>query len=191
MTRVDIKVIIKIIFLFIVSYLLFAFLWIQVKDSYSYIITLLSSKITAGIKNAYMENIIKDKDIIYTYFSTLFDKRRMIFTVSIPTYIYTSNVPMTIAIMICMFFFIDRKFRAYSEAVVILILTHLFYSVTFISMQLTTAYMSKGIESINHLKITFYQFLWGFSDYMFIRFGPFFIGLYIYLRFKNANIKHS
>lgn len=181
------KQIIKVISIFVISYFLFTLLWIQVKDSYGHTIIFLSSKITAVIKNSYLENIIEDKNIIHTYFSKSFEKRRIIFTISVPTYIYTSNMPMTIAIIISLYPFVKKKIRAYSEALGVLLFMHLFYGVSFTSLRLTTAFMSKGIDPVNPLKVTCYQFLWGFSDYIFIRFGAFLIGLYIYLRFKDAN----
>ncbi len=180
------KQIIKVISIFVISYFLFTLLWVQIKDSYSHTIIILSSKVAAVIKNSYLENVIEDRNLIHTYFSKLYEKKRIIFSISVPTYIYTSNMPMTIAMIISLFPFIKRKLRAYLEALGVLIFLHLFYGVSFISLKLTTAFMSKGIDSINPFKVTFYQFLWGFSDYMFIRFGSFLIGIYIYLRFRNA-----
>jgi hypothetical protein len=45
--------------------------------------------------------------------------------------------------------------------------------------------MSRGIEPMNKIKLAFYQFLWSFTDNMVIRFEPFLIGIYVFLRFRK------
>jgi hypothetical protein len=173
----------KTLVIFLISYIAFAALWVHVKDSYGYTVTLVGSKFAAALKNAQLEDIEQGKDLIHTSFRPLTEKQGMLFPVTIPTYVYTSNVPMTFAIMVSFYLFIGRKIRAYTEAFLILFAIHLLYVFSFENMQLTYAFMKYGIQAPDKLKYTFYQFFWAFTDFMFVRFGAFFIGIYTYLRF--------
>jgi hypothetical protein len=187
MTRkhISISLIIRITVIFLAAYVISAVLWIQVKDSYAYLVTFIASKFVAGLKDARLEVITISKDAINTSFRSLTGNQYMFFPVSITTYVYTSNVPMTVAILASLYFFIQRKTRAMTEALLMLFIIHLLYVFSYESLQLTIAFMTKRMEEFNPLKVTVYQFLWGFTEYMFVRFGPFFIGIYIYLRFQK------
>jgi hypothetical protein len=175
----------KTLVIFLISYIAFAALWVQVNDSYGYTVTLIGSKFAAALKNAQLEDIVKGKDLIHTSFSPLNGKKGMLFPTTIPTNVYTSNVPMTFAVMASFYLFLRRKMRAYTEAFLILFAIHLLYVFFFETMQLTYAFMKYGIETPNKFEYSVYQFLWAFTDYMFIRFGAFFIGIYTYLRFMR------
>jgi len=183
--HISIGLIIRIIAIFLSAYIISAVLWIQVKDSYAYLVTLIASKFVGGLKDARLEVITMSKDAISTSFRSLTGNQYIFFPVSITTYVYTANVPMTVAILTSLYFFIQRKTRALIEAFLILFIIHLLYVFSYESLQLTTAFMKKGIEEFSPIKVTLYQFCWGFTEYMFIRFGPFFIGIYIYLRFQK------
>jgi len=135
------------------------------------------------LKNAQLEDIVKGNDLIHTSFRSLSKKQGMLIPTTIPTYVYTSNVPMTFAVMASLFLFTRRKIRACTEALLILFAIHLLYVFSFETMQLTYTFMKYGIETPDKFKYTFYQFLWAFTDFMFVRFGAFFIGIYTYLRF--------
>ena len=185
--HISIVSIIRITVIFLAAYVISAVLWIQVKDSYAYLVTIIASKFAAGLKDARLEVITMGKDAISTSFGSLTGNRYMLFPVSISNYLYTSNVPLTVAILASLYLFIQKKLRAITEAFLILFSTHLLYVFSYESLQLTIAFMMKRIEEFNPLKVTVYQFLWGFTDYMFIRFGPFFIGIYIYLRFQKTD----
>ncbi|PXF52168.1 MAG: hypothetical protein C4B57_11350 [Deltaproteobacteria bacterium] len=50
---------------------------------------------------------------------------------------------------------------------------------------LTEMFMHTGLEPMNKVKLAFYQFFWSFTNLMVIRFGPFLIGIYVFLRFRE------
>jgi len=183
--QISLSHIIRITAIFLAVYAISALLWIQAKDSYAYFVTFIASKFAAGLKDARLEVITMGKDTISTTFRSLIGIQYMFFPISIPTYMFTSNVPMTFAILASLSLFIRRRARAMAEASLILFMIHLIYVFSFESLNLTVAFMSNKIEDLNPFKVTVYQFLWGFTEYMFIRFGPFFIGVYIYLRFQK------
>jgi hypothetical protein len=159
--------------------------WIQVQDTYGYVITIVSSKFVAAFKDAKLEEVLQEDNVIKAIFRSLKNKKNVLFLIPLKTSIYAFNVPLTVSILACLFLFIRRKLRAYGEAIILLVGIHFFYVFFFGIMRLTEVFMGKGIEEQNPLLLTFYQFLWGFTEYTFINFGPFLIGIYIFMRFRE------
>lgn len=50
--------------------------------------------------------------------------------------------------------------------------------------ELTQVFIDMGLKKVNKTRIFAYQFLWTFTDNMVIRFEPFLIGVYMFIRFK-------
>lgn len=65
-----------------------------------------------------------------------------------------------------------------------LLLVHLLYVFSLESKELTDVFAARGIEKMGGPLMVFYQFLWSFTDNMVIRFEPFLIGFYIFMRFR-------
>ena len=85
--------------------------------------------------------------------------------------------------MAALFLFISRRRRAYAEAVLILIGVHLLYVFSLELKTLTEVLIQNGIGKESAPQLFFGQFLWSFTDNMVIRFEPFLIGFYMFLRF--------
>jgi hypothetical protein len=172
----------KIVLIFAVSYFFALMLWIQIKAGYCYMTALMTSKLVAGIKNAKVEDIEVVKGAVEVTFRPIQQATQSFVRVQIQTN-YTFNAPLTIAIMASLFLFIKRRKRAYAEALCILLSVHLLYVFSLEMTHVTDAFMKSGIEKINKPVAYFYQFLWVFTRSMIIRFEPFLIGFYIYMRF--------
>ena len=177
-------IIFKTVAIFLTSYLIFLVLWVQVKDYYGKAVTYTVSEMITVVKDVKFEKIIQEKDIIRVRFSPLRHKAGVGIEIPIKTSNYTFNAPLTFAIMAALFTFIRRRVRAYVEAVLILFFIHLLYVFSCEILNLTMAFINKGFEPVNKLLIFVYQFLWQFTDNMVIRFEPFLIGLYLFIRFK-------
>jgi hypothetical protein len=87
--------------------------------------------------------------------------------------------------MSSLFIYIRKRWRAYSEALLLLLFVHLLYVFSLEVKELTDIFVNVGFESENEVRIFAYQFLWSFTDNMVIRFEPFLIGFYMYIRFKK------
>jgi hypothetical protein len=175
----------KVVLIFIGAYLIFLILWINVKDYYGYAITYSVSNMIVPIKDVMPESITRKGDKIHVIFNKYAYHREIKAHTSIKTSFYTFNVPVTFAIMAALHLFIKRKKRAYLEAVLILLFIHILYVFSSEAKGLTEMFMHKGLEPMNKVKLAFYQFLWSFTDLMVIRFGPFLIGIYVFLRFRK------
>ena len=175
----------KVVLIFIGAYLIFLILWINVKDYYGYAITYSVSNIVAPIKDVMFESITRKGNKIEVTFYKYTYRRETTVRTSISTSFYTFNVPLTCAILAAFHLFIKRKKRAYLEAVLILLFVHAFYVFSLELKGLTEMFMIKGIEPTNKVKLAFYQFLWSFTNLMVIRFEPFLVGIYVFLRFRK------
>lgn len=175
----------KTVLVFLVSYLLFLILWVQIKDSYGGGVTFTASKLAAGIKDVKFEEMTKERNVIQATFSPLGRASNILIDIPVKTSSYTFNAPLTLAIMAAMYQFISRRKRAYGEALLILLFVHLLYVFSLEAKELTDLLVERGLEKTSIPRIFFYQFLWSFTDNMVIRFEPFLIGFYMFLRFKK------
>lgn len=171
--------------IFLVVYFSGLLIWIQVKNYYGYAVTLTATKIVSGIKDVKLEGIESEGDIIQATFAPLTGNTGMLIDIPVQTSNYTFNVPLTFAVMGALFLFVRRRKKAYAEALLILFGVHLLYVFSFEIRELTEILMNRGFETVSTPQIAVYQFLWGFTDNMVIRFEPFLIGFYMFLRFRR------
>lgn len=181
------KIIFKAVCTFLISYLIFLILWIQIKDYYGRGVTFTASKLAAGIKDVKFEEMTEERDVIQATFSPLGRGSNILIDIPVKTSSYTFNAPLTLAIMAAMYQFIRRRKRAYGEALLILLSVHLLYVFSLEAKVLTDVLVDMGLEKASNPRIFFYQFLWSFTDNMAIRFEPFLIGVYMYIRFRNKS----
>ncbi len=177
--------------IFIVSYLLFLVLWIAVKNTYGYAITSTVSHFTAMVKGVLIESITRGGDMLKVTFSKHAYMGTAVAEVPVKTSAYTFNAPLTYAIMATLYPFTKKRKRAYLEAIVALLFIHSLFVFSLELRMLTELFMGKGLEPMSKAKLILYQFLWSFTDNMVIRFEPFLIGFYLFLRFRKDKTPHE
>jgi hypothetical protein len=185
MVRPSLRQILKTAFIFLISYFVFLILWIQVKDSYGYGMTMIASKITASVKELEIDAVDQNEERVQVTFSPHKINRDVLIDIPVRTNTYTFNSPLTLAIMSSLFLFIRRRPRAYAEAIVLLLFVHLLFIMAFELKELTNVLMNMKLEAISNIRKFLYEFLWGFTDNMVIRFEPFLIGFYLFARFRK------
>ena len=181
------QIILRTVLVFLGSYLIFLILWIQAKDHYGFVVTYVASELVAVLKGVRFEEITQTKDIVQGTFSRPLPGKRSDVLIDIPvkTSSYTFNVPLTFSIMAALFPFIKRKGRVYAEALFILLGVHLLYAFSLENNSLTTVFVDKGWDAVSTARLFAYQFLWQFTNNMVIRFEPFLIGFYMFIRFRK------
>lgn len=180
------RILIRAVPVFLAVYLVSLLVWIQVKDYYSFVITTVASHIIGVIKSAEVGSMIRSGDAIQITFSSPFSTRPdMLVDIPVRTSTYTFNAPLTMGIMASLYGFITRRARAFGEAIMLLLFVHLLYVMSLELKLLTEAFIKAGIEPASDMKLFFFQFLWGFTDNMIIRFEPFLIGFYLFIRFRR------
>lgn len=178
------RAIFQAVVLFLCSYLIFLILWIQIKDRYGYIVSLVASELVTIAKDVRFEEIKEERGIVQATFSP----RRMnnlLLDLPVKVNSFTFNVPLTFGIMVALFPFIRRRWSAYGQALLILLGVHLLYVFSFEANSLTTTLIQRGLEVVSKPSLLFHQFLWEFTNNMVIRFEPFLIGFYMFIRFRG------
>ena len=182
----DRQTIIKTVLIFLISYFIALLIWIQVKDYYGYTVTFISSKVIGSIKEAKIDELVKMKDVVrVTFYSPSSPRPDMLVDINVRTSKYTFNVPLTIGIMSAMYFFIGRRWRAFTEALLLLLLIHHIFVMSLEYKILTESFMQVHIEPLSKPRLFMSQFLWSFTNNMVIRFEPFLIGFYLFIRFRR------
>jgi hypothetical protein len=185
MAKLSLNQILKTVLIFIISYFVFLILWIQVKDYYGYGMTLTASRVIAGIKDLEIDAVDQDDERVQVTFTPYKINRDILIDIPVRTNTYTFNSPLTLAIMSSLFLFIRKRLRAYGEALLLLLIVHLLFITTFEMKELTTVLMNMKLQTVSQSRIFIYQFLWSFTDNMVIRFEPFLIGFYLFVRFRK------
>ncbi|MBI5101889.1 MAG: hypothetical protein HZB33_08670 [Nitrospirae bacterium] len=170
---------------FLAAYLLFLVLWIQIKDYYGRGITVTASKVAAGVMGMRYEEMTMEGEVVWATFSPLDRRSGVLLDIPVKTSSYTFNAPLTFAIMAALYHFINKRKRAFAEGVLILILVHLVYVVSLEAKELAEVMMDRGLQAKGNSGIFIMQFILGFTENMVIRFEPFLIGFYIYMKFRK------
>lgn len=178
--------ILKISAIFIASYLIFLFIWVNIKDYYGFTIANHCASIASYVKNVTHNDIRKDGDTLIITFMPLKYGSSLLMGTIVKTSTYTFNAPLTFAIMAAFFLFLRKK-SLYLEVLLFLIISHYIYVFAAVGNQLTTMLVGKGFEEGTNMRLFYWQFLWGFMDNMVIRFEPFLIGAYLYFRNMMSN----
>lgn len=185
MVKLSLRQILKTALIFIISYFIFLILWIQVKDYYGFGMTMTASKIIASVKDLEIEAVDQNAERVQVTFSPYKINRDILIDIPVRTNTYTFNTPLTLAIMTSLLLFIRKRTRAYTEAISLLLFVHLLFIMTFELKELTNVLVTMKLETFSNIRKFIYEFLWGFTDNMVIRFEPFLIGFYLFVRFRQ------
>jgi hypothetical protein len=186
MAKLSLNQILKTFLIFIISYSVFLVLWIQVKDYYGYGMTLTASRIIAGLKDLEIDAVDQNDERVQVTFTPYRINKNILIDIPVRTNTYTFNSPLTLGIMATLFLFIRRRVRAYAEAIVLLLIVHQIFIMTFELKELTSVLMNMKLETVSNARKFVYDFLWSFTDNMVIRFEPFLIGFYLFVRFRKS-----
>lgn len=180
--------ILKAALIFFFVFITLVILWIPVKDSYCYIITLVASKVLAGIKDATLEGVAKKGDAFSITLGFLRGSKAVSATIDLSSSVsryYAFTVPLTLSLLAALSLFIKRKKRACADAVILLLLSHFLYVFFTEATALTEQFMLNGIEPMNSSRLSFYQYFWKATEFTVMSFAPFLIATYAFVRFRR------
>lgn len=182
------SLVLRAVLIFVFGFVASVILWIPVKDSYSYMITLVASKFLAGIKDATLEDVAQKGDAFSITLGFLTGSKDFYAVVNLSSSVsrsYAFTVPLTVSLLASLSVFIKRKKRAYAEALLLLFLSHFLYVFFTEAMTLTEQLMLNGIEPVNLALFSLYQYLWKATEFTVMSFAPFLIAAYIFVRFRK------
>ncbi len=106
--------------------------------------------------------------------------------VSIPISSFAFNAPLTLAILAALHPIVSYSKRALSEALLFMVGVHLLYCYSSCALQLLEGPEEAGVVlSQALLSRLWWEFLYGFTENMLVRFEPFLVAAYIWLRTGN------
>lgn len=182
------KVILSLV-IFLACYLTSLVLWVKVQDHYGKGLLFVASHLTAQVKDVEFRDILpKDGNKYGALFNISRDGKGFLTFITFDFALFTYNAPLTFAIMAALFLFIKNHMRAYAEVLIILVATHIFYIFLSEAGRISTLLDQHKLESSSEVGLFIWQYLWGFIDAMFIRFEPFLIGIYLFLRFAPSPV---
>ena len=178
---------------FLVSYPIFLVLWIQVKPYYGYVLTRVGAGLAAMTTGLNLEGVRHGEEKAAVTFTdqvmTSKGVRDVFLDLKVAVSDYSFNVPLTFALVAGLFPFFKWRKLTLIEACVILIFIHLSYIYFFCILQIFYKLAQGGIRTTSRPVQFFLQFMWAFSDNMVIRFEPFLVAVYLWLRNRVHPIK--
>lgn len=174
--------------LFTLSYIVFLPLWLTVQDYYGKGMLIVASHVTAKVKNIDFFTVQKRGDGQFGaefYFVKKGKPVRLIFKFDLA--LFTFNAPLTFAVMTALFPVIRRRKRGYLETLLILISIHFLYVFTSEAGRITYLLDKNNLEHSSEMYQFIWQYAFGFIDALLIKFEPFLIGIYLYMRFSKTN----
>lgn len=175
--------------LFLVSYPVFLVLWIQLKPYYGYVLTQVGARlaaVTAGVRVEDIRHGEEKAGITFTDQVMTGEGLRDVFVdLKIAVSDYSFNVPLTFALVIGLYPFFRWRKRTLLEACVVLARVHLSYIYFFCILQILYRLTQGGVRTTSTPVQFFLQFMWAFADNMVIRFEPFLVSVYLWLRNRS------
>lgn len=197
--------------LFFLAFLIFLRFWVEIKDNYGILVVKIASNLVALIKEVNVESIEKAGQFIevkftktikpnaeYRYrgddiikistFSNGNERYYLVLNTSVNYFSLTFNSPLTIALMVAYYPFLKKK-DIYIEVVLLLITVHFLYAFSQLYKHLSLELAARKHEEEIFLNTYFWIYFASFTHKLLLRFEPFLLGFYIYLRSHVHNLK--
>jgi hypothetical protein len=174
--------------IFIASFVFFIFIWFFVNDYYELAISYVASHLIPVFKGVSLSFIKMRKNLIEIVFVPNAQVWGSNFQInfSIHYYYYTFNVPLTLAIMVSFYRYLKIK-KIYLEAVLILIIFHVFFVFFLEWYKVTFELMRHDLEKPNRTMLNIGQYLETFMVIIAVRIVPFLIGVYLFVRMRSSS----
>ncbi|MDZ7761353.1 MAG: exosortase H-associated membrane protein [Desulfovermiculus sp.] len=174
------------VLVFIVAYALFLAAWIQIKPFYGRSITQASGSLASWVMKADLEEVTQHKDKTQlTIAKPVQDRLRagdLVLDLQLSVAAYSFNVPLTLALMVGLYPLFQWKKRSLLEAVLILVATHMLFVSSYLLLRQYVAFGQAGLISPSPVLKFSLEFLWTFTDNLIVRFEPFLLAIYLWLR---------
>ncbi len=177
------------ILLFIVSYILFLFLWLHFKGLYGELVTNLGARSAALVTGSVVEKVVfQDEkatvDFIYQAL-TARGPANLHFDAVLFVSKYSYNLPLTLAIIVALFPLVKWRSRILIESLFLVLVIHFIYVLTYCNLQIYYALVKSGVKGLWKPEQFFWEFSWAFVNAMVIRFEPFLIGIFLWFRSRT------
>ncbi len=171
---------------FFISYLALLLLWVQAKPYYGNFLAHVGAQLSAWTTGSRLAAVRQESEIAeisFLHYATTRDgSGDVMLKVRISVSNYSFNVPLTFALIAGLLMVFHWRAGSILESCLILMAIHLayiyFYCTLQIFYQLAMGHVMAPAKWVQFLL----QFLWSFTDNLIIRFEPFLIAVYLWLR---------
>jgi len=172
--------------LFAISYPIFLTAWIWIKPFYGSLIGNTAIRLSAFTTGVRIDKINIGKEKSHAKLSKPVATDRgmadVFVDLSFSISSYTFNVPLTLALIAALYPIAGWRLKNFIEALAILAAIHLLYVYSYCTYQTLLTISKYGGQKLGTGAQLFWEFLWSFTDNMVIRFEPFLIAFYLWLR---------
>lgn len=171
---------------FLLSYPLLLVLWIQLNPSYGFMVTEIGARSAAAVMDVNLEEVRRAGEFTRVTFAwpVLVHNsiQEMLIDLKVSTSVYSFNVPLTAALVLALLPCIRWRPRALIEILVLVVAVHVLYVFSYCALQVLQQLVTQGIRAGSRSIQFVWEFLWQFTDNMIIRFEPFLVAVYLWLR---------
>lgn len=175
---------------FLTAYIIFLLLWIQIKPYYGNLLTHAGGILAGLTAGAELEKVVHEEDMArVSYARTVMSGGNvgevlLDFKLSVSNYSF--NVPISFALAAGLFVFFRWRWRYLLEVSFILVFVHVLYIYSYCTLNLFRELTKAGLKNPSASVQFSLQFLWAFTDNMVIRFEPFLVSAYLWLRNRTS-----
>jgi len=182
---------------FLTAYIIFLLLWIQLKPYYGNLLTHTGGILAGLTAGAELEKVVHEEDMArVSYARTVMSEGNvgevlLEFKLSVSNYSF--NVPVSFALAAGLFVFFRWRWKYLLEVLFVLVFVHVLYIYSYCTLNLFRELTKAGLKNPSASVQFSLQFLWAFTDNMVIRFEPFLVSAYLWLRNRASRTdeKHS
>jgi hypothetical protein len=180
------------IVVFFLSYFVILAIWLQVKPYYGAMLARWGTYPAAWTAGFKVRQIAHDHETATIELSRTGMSAKgiaeLVVDIKMGVSAYSFNVPLTLALALAILPLVNWPRQAFLEACLILLTIHWLYVYTNAILELYKQRTNAGMQPVGPWFQLVLQFAWSFTDNMIIRFEPFLVAVYLYLR-KPANQK--
>ncbi len=172
--------------LFLMVYVISLLAWVQIKPFYGQMLSHIAARVAVFHTGFKVKTIVQQADETRITFSRTVIKKQgigeFLMDIRIKVSSYSFNVPLTLAIIAALYPLFGWRKKNIPEILIILIGIHLLYIYSFCVLRLFETMTQAGMTTTSSAFQFMLQFLWGFTDNLVIRFEPFLLAAYLWLR---------
>ncbi len=172
--------------LFIVSYTVFLLLWVQVKSYYGMGVNKAGVYAASLVHDMQVEDFEQGREVGQITLSKPVSTSRglsdLLLDIKISVSNYSFNVPLTLALIVSLYPIFRWGKLPILEALCILIGMHFMYVFSYCNYHVYKNLVQVNVVTYSSVTHFLIEFLWMFMDNMVIRFEPFLVAVYLWIR---------
>ncbi len=183
---------------FIFSYILFLFLWVHVKSYYGFILNKAGAYAVSSLYDMHVMGFDQDHEVGQINLSRPVYTSRglgdLLLEIKVNVSNYSFNVPLTLALILSLYPIFHWSKLPILETLCILIGIHFLYVFSYCNYEVYRYNVQANLVTYSEVEHFMVEYFWMFMDNMVIRFEPFLLVVYLWIRmvrFDNYRFRNK